>query len=465
MARLESTILKSLIKNEDYARKVLPFIKAEYFQDQSDKAVYEQIADFYAKYNAAPTNDALAISIAANKTLSQNITDGSQTLIKEFDDSPIPTEAWLIDNTEKFCQEKALHIAMYEAIDILEGKGKKAKGAIPELLTNALAVTFDPKVGHDYIEDANERYAYYHKVENKLRFSIDIYNKVTNGGVAPKTLNMLMGGIHVGKTAALCDLATGYLLNGYNVLYITKEMSEEEIARRIDANILNTPMDDVANLPKQVFENRIAQVNQKIGKGKLKIREFPTGSASVLHFRALVNELYLKKNFKPDVIIIDYINICASSRIKMGGSINSYTYIKSIAEEIRGLAKELELPIWSATQLNREGMKSSDPQMTDTSESLGLPATVDLLWILSRSEQLDNLGQICFTQAKNRYRDISKDTKFVVGFDRPKMRFFDVSASAQANVQQPTVNLNANNNPFSTKPKIGPTDTSSWKIT
>ena len=425
--------------------------------------IYKHVYDFYQKYDAAPTKEALAIILSQDKSLQEAVALAALKTVNEFNADPLPTEDWMLTNTEKFCKDRALFNAMMEGINIMEDTSKKDVGAIPDLLQKALAITFDPKVGHDYIEDAQARYDYYHKVENKIKFDVDILNKVTNGGVTPKTLNMFMGGIHVGKSAALCHLAAAYLSQGLNVLYITLEMSEEETAKRIDANLLNTEMDQIDMLPKNVYDSRMLAVAGKT-KGKLIIKEYPTGGASVIHFRAIVNELFLKKNFKPDIIIIDYVNICASSRIKMGGSINSYTYIKSVAEEVRGLAKELQVPIWSATQLNRDGMKSSDPTITDTSESLGLPATVDLLWILVRSEALDNLGQLMIVQAKNRFRDISKDPKFVIGWDRPKMRFHDTTAQAQQNIiqtttQQPTPTISQKKSGR----QIGPT--TGWKIT
>jgi replicative DNA helicase len=469
IARIEVTILRSLLKDEDFARKVLPFIKPDYFRSESDKVVYATIHEFYTKYDKAPTPDALIIGIDANKKLTEKVHLDAKNLVTQFGTDPLPVHQWLLDNTEAFCKEKALYNAMTESISIMEGdtKTKKTTGSIPQMVTEALSISFDPRVGHDYIEDADARYDYYHRIEAKLPFTLDTLNRVTNGGITDKTLNVLMGGIHVGKTALLCALTASYLLQGKNVLYITLEMSEEEIAKRIDANLLNAPMDDVVTLPKQVFQQRIAGVKQKIGQGALKIEEYPTGgSANVLHFRALLNELYLKKNFKPDVIVIDYLNNCGSSRIKLGGSINLYSYIKAIAEEIRGLAIETNTRIWSATQFNRDGMKTSDPSMTDTSESIGLPAVVDLLWMLVRSEELDNLGQIQVSQAKNRYRDITKDPKFIIGFDRPKMRIYDVGQSAQPiATKQPLVNMGTppSSKP-GTKPKIGPSATAEWKI-
>ncbi len=464
-ARIETTILRALLRSEQYARKVLPFIQQEYFPEKSDGVVFHHTYEFYQKYSKAPTKEALTIMLSQDKTLQESVAQAAHKTITEFTDEPLPAEDWMLSHTEKFCKERALFNGMMKGISIMEGTEKETTGAIPELLTKALAITFDPRVGHDYLEDANERYDYYHKVENKIKFDLDILNKVTNGGVTTATLNMLMGGIHVGKSAGLCHLAASYLSQGYNVLYITLEMSEKETAKRIDANLLNTNMDDIDMLPKNVYENRMSLVAGKT-KGKLVIREFPTAGASVNHFRALINELFLKKNFKPQVILIDYINICASSRIKMGGSINTYSYVKSIAEEVRGLAKEFDVPIWSATQLNREGMKSSDPTMTDTSESVGLPATCDLLWILVRSEQLDNLGQLMIVNAKNRYRDIGKDPKFVIGWDRAKMRYHDVAASAQQgiiqNTQQATTTPTATPNNRQQSKQIGPT--SGWKI-
>lgn len=389
------------------------------------------MADFINKYNQQPTFDALQIEIDNVR----GVTDDSVKKVQETlnllnEDTNQTNLDWLVENTEKFCQEKAIYNAITESLEIMNGKGKLSKGAIPTLLSDALAISFDPNVGHDYIEQANERYEHYHRVEERLRFDLDFFNKITKNGVPRKTLNVVMGGVGGGKSLTLCHFSAGYLSMGKNVLYITLELAEEEVAKRIDANLMNITFDDLQALPKDLYDKRIANLKQKTN-GKLIIKEYATATASTIHFRSLLNELNLKKGFVPDVIMVDYLNICASSRIKPGNGVNSYTYVKAIAEELRGLAVEHNVPIWSATQLTRSGYTSSDPGMEDTSESFGLPATADFFVALVVTEQLSQLNQIMVKQLKNRYNDPGLNKRFVIGVDRARMKLYDVEASAQ----------------------------------
>jgi archaellum biogenesis ATPase FlaH len=389
------------------------------------------VADFINKYNQQPTFDALQIEIDNVR----GVTDDSVKKVQETlnllnEDTNQTNLDWLVENTERFCQEKAIYNAITESLEIMNGKGKLSKGAIPTLLSDALAISFDPNVGHDYIEQANERYEHYHRVEERLRFDLDFFNKITKNGVPRKTLNVVMGGVGGGKSLTLCHFSASYLSMGKNVLYITLELAEEEVAKRIDANLMNITFDDLMALPKDLYDKRIANVKQKTN-GKLIIKEYATATASTIHFRSLLNELNLKKGFVPDVIMVDYLNICASSRIKPGNGVNSYTYIKAIAEELRGLAVEFNVPIWSATQLTRSGYTSTDPGMEDTSESFGLPATADFFVALIVTEQLSQLNQIMVKQLKNRYNDPGLNKRFIIGVDRSKMKLYDVEQSAQ----------------------------------
>jgi replicative DNA helicase len=415
---------------EDYTRKVLPFLKQDYFSSLEDKLLFKQILQFITKYNKQPTYDALEIEVDnIHGGTDQAIKNIQETLKRLKSDTNITNLDWLIDSTEKFCQEKAIYNAITESLEIMKGKTSKQKGAIPGLLTDALAVTFDPNIGHDFLEQYDERFEYYHRVEERIPFDLDVFNKATKNGVSKKTLNLVMGGVHTGKTLFLCHLSSGYLTAGKNVLYITLEMSEEEIAKRIDANTLNVSLDDLMVLPQELYDNKIQKLKSKT-QGKLIIKEFAGASASVMHFKSLLNELLLKKNFVPDVIMIDYLNLCASSRVK--ASDNLYNYVKSIAEEVRGLAQQVGIPIWSATQLNRTGFASSDPDMTDTAESFGLPATVDLQWVLVTNDQLKSLNQMVVKQLKNRYDDLEKMKRFVIGVDKTKMRLYEVEQAAQS---------------------------------
>ena len=436
MKRLEQTILKNLIYNEEFTRKVLPFIKPEYFSDQTEKIVFKEIFDFVDKYKTLPSHEALVINFTEAKNLTEpQVKDSIELLneIKQTKDETVELK-WLSEHTEKFCQDKAIYNAIMESVSILDDKnGKKSKGEIPQLLADALGVSFDSNVGHDYIQDSDDRYDFYHRVESRIKFDLDIFNKITKGGLPFKTLNIALAGTGVGKSLFMCHCAAGALSQGSNVLYITLEMAEEKIAERIDANLLNITMDELHTISKEDYERKFSALKNKV-QGKLIIKEYPTASASTLHFRALLNELALKKNFRPDIIFIDYLNICASSRIRPGGNVNSYTYIKSIAEELRGLAVEFNLPVVSATQTTRSGYSNSDVDLTDTSESFGLPATADFMFALITNEELEELGQIMVKQLKNRYSDPNYYKRFVVGVDRSKMRLYDTEQSAQDDI-------------------------------
>jgi replicative DNA helicase len=434
--KLEQAILKNLVYNEDYLRKVLPFIKPEYFSDRTEKTLFDEITSFTETYNNPPTPEALSIAIKEKNTLTDDEVKKCEDYIKEIE-AHRTTEAeiqWLIDKTEKFCQEKAIYNGVLRAISILDGKDKSHdKGAIPSILSDALAVSFDTTVGHDYLENSDARFEFYHRKEERIPFDLDCFNKITKGGLPAKTLNIALAGTGVGKSLFMCHVAAGAMVQGKNVLYITLEMAEEKIAERIDANLLNVTLDDLMDLPKDMYDKKVARVRDKC-TGKLIIKEYPTASASVTHFRTLLNELNLKRSFVPDIIFIDYLNICCSSRIKAGANINSYTYVKSIAEELRGLAVEHNVPIVSATQTTRSGFTSSDPGLEDTSESFGLPATADLMFALISSEELEELGQIMVKQLKNRYNDPTFHKRFTLGVDRAKMKLFDIEQSAQMGI-------------------------------
>jgi len=436
MNRLEQTILKNLIYNEEYSRKVLPFIRPDYFSDNIEKTVFKEVFDFTNHYKNPPTHEALVINFTEKRDVSEDVVKGAIELLNELNQAKEePTETpWLIDQTEKFCQDKAIYNAIMESVGILDSKThNKSKGEIPQLLSDALGVSFDNTVGHDYINDSDARYEAYHRVESRIRFDLDLFNKITKGGLPIKTLNIALAGTGVGKSLFMCHVASGCLSQGHNVLYITMEMAEEKIAERIDANLLNIDLNELHTLSKEDYERKFSALKSKT-HGKLIIKEYPTASASVLHFRALLNDLAIKKNFKPDIIFIDYLNICCSARIKPGANVNSYSYIKSIAEELRGLAVENALPIVSATQTTRSGFSSSDPGLEDTSESFGLPATADFMFALVTNEELEALGQILVKQLKNRYGDPNDYKRFVLGIDRAKMRLYDAEPSAQADI-------------------------------
>ena len=429
--KIELTILKNLIHNEDFARKTLPFLKEEYFSDSSERNVYKRISEFMMKYNNRPTREVIGIDIESSSNLSEEDHRRSMELVRNLIEPEPSNPEWLLETTENFCQERAVYNAVMDSISILDGKDtNRTKNSIPSILSDALAVSFDSHIGHDFIEDYEQRFDYYHRKEEKLAFDLDLMNKITRGGLSRKSLNIILAGTGVGKTLAMCHMTAANLAMGKNVLYITMEMAEEKIAERIDANLLNVASEDLAALPKDMYEKKIAKLKGKT-TGKLIIKEYPTASAHVGHIRHLINELNLKRNFVPDIIYIDYLNICMSSRIKTGSNVNSYTYIKAIAEELRGLAVEKNVPIVSATQTTRSGYTSSDPGLEDTSESFGLPATADFMIALVRTEELDERGQVMIKQLKNRYSDPAEHKRFVVGIDRAKMRLFDAEDSAQ----------------------------------
>ena len=432
-SRLETTILNNLIHNEDYARRVIPFLQADYFQDFTEKSIFQTVYAYVDKYKSVPDVEALTIDIQKipqtedqNKTIKEYLTN--------FTSYSKVDEQWLLDQTEKFCKDKAIYNAILDGIHIIDGKSKdQTPEAIPSILSDALAVSFDTHVGHDYIEQAEERFEYYHEVEEKIPFDLDFFNKITKGGLPPKTLNVCLAGTGVGKSLFMCHVASSALLQNKNVLYISLEMAEKRIAERIDANLMNISLEDLHDLPRRMFDSRMEKLQKKT-EGKLIIKEYPTASAHCGHFRALYNELLLKKQFRPDIIFIDYINICASSRFKYGSNVNSYTYIKGIAEEMRGLAVELNVPIVSATQTTRQGFVSTDIGLEDTSESFGLPATADLMFALISTEELEDLNQMLVKQLKNRYNDPTANKRFIIGVDRAKMRLYDVSQKAQTDL-------------------------------
>ena len=433
MERIETTILRNLVFNEEYSRKVIPFIEPDYFEQRTEKIIFKEITEFIVKYGAAITTEALRIELENRTDLSEMEIKESREITAGFNDSPVEKQ-WLLDTTEKWCRDRAIYLALMESVSIADGQDKeKNRDAIPSILSDALAVSFDNHIGHNYLEDYKERYEAYHRKEDRIPFDLEYFNKITKGGLPNKTLNIALAGTGVGKSLFMCHMASSVLLNGSNVLYITMEMAEEKIAERIDANLLNVPIQDLVDLPRTSFENKVTNLSKKT-QGQLIIKEYPTASAHSGHFKALLNELALKKSFKPDIIFVDYLNICASSRYKGSANINSYTLVKSIAEELRGLAVETEVPIVSATQTTRSGYGSSDVDLTDTSESFGLPATADLMFALISTEELEQLGQIMVKQLKNRYNDLSVFKRFVVGIDRAKMRLYDCEQTAQDNI-------------------------------
>jgi replicative DNA helicase len=433
MDKVEFLILRNLLYNEQYTRKVIPFIKAEYFEDVNQKIVFEEILNFIQEYNELATKEVLCIEIENRKDINETSFNEIIHLINHLDDVPVEFE-WLVNTTEKWCRDRAIYLALMEAIQVADGKDqKKNRDSIPSILQDALAVSFDTHIGHDYLEDYEQRYESYHRKEEKIEFDLEYFNKITKGGLPNKTLNIALAGTGVGKSLFMCHVASSVLLQGRNVLYITLEMAEERIAERIDANLLNVPIQDIGELPKSTFETKVNNLAKKT-QGTLIIKEYPTASAHAGHFKSLLNELALKKSFRPDIIFIDYLNICSSSRFRGGSNVNSYTLVKSIAEELRGLAVEFNVPIVSATQTTRSGFGSSDVELTDTSESFGLPATADLMFALISTEELEELGQILVKQLKNRYNDPTIFKRFVVGIDRAKMRLYDVEQSAQKDI-------------------------------
>jgi replicative DNA helicase len=433
METIEKTILKNLILNEDYTRKVLPFLKKDYFDSVHEKVIFEESEKFIGEYNKCPTVEILNIECEKRSDINQETFQSVVDSLSEFD-TDSSNEEWLTDVTEKWCRDRAIYLALVESIGIADGNNeKKGIDAIPSILSDALSVSFDNHVGHDYLQDASERFDFYHQKEERIPFDLEFFNKITKGGLCNKSLNIALAGTGVGKSLFMCHVAASVLLRGKNVLYITMEMAEEKIAERIDANLLNIPIQQLTDLPRSMFENKVNKLAEKT-QGSLIIKEYPTASAHSGHFRSLLNELALKKSFRPDIIFVDYLNICASERYRGNSTVNSYSYIKAIAEELRGLAVETRVPIVSATQTTRSGYGSSDVELTDTSESFGLPATADLMFALISTDELEDLGQIMVKQLKNRYNDPTVNKRFVVGIDRAKMRLYDCEQSAQDDI-------------------------------
>ncbi len=433
MDKVEFLILRNLLHNEEYVRKVIPFIKAEYFEDANQKIVFQEILSFVQEYNQPTTKEVLCIEVEKRKDVNEDSFKQLIHLIECLDDVPVEF-GWLVDTTEKWCRDRAIYLALMESIHIADGEDeKKNRDSIPSILSDALSVSFDTHIGHDYLLDYEQRYESYHRKEEKIEFDLEYFNKITKGGLPNKTLNIALAGTGVGKSLFMCHVASSVLLQGRNVLYITLEMAEERIAERIDANLLNVPIQDIGDLPKSMFESKVNSLAKKT-QGSLIIKEYPTASAHAGHFKSLLSELALKKSFRPDIIFIDYLNICSSSRFRGGSNVNSYTLVKAIAEELRGLAVEFNVPIVSATQTTRSGYGSSDVELTDTSESFGLPATADLMFALISTEELEELGQILVKQLKNRYNDPTIHKRFVVGIDRAKMRLYDCEQSAQNDI-------------------------------
>jgi len=431
--RIETTILSNLIHNEDYTRKAIPFIKEEYFQDQVEKVIYKTIWDYVDRYKNNPDVEALLIEIGKATYTDDQYKSATDYLSEKITESKVELQ-WLLDETEQWCKDKAIYQAILNGIQIIDGKDKdKTPEAIPTILTEALSVSFDTHIGHDYLEQSIDRYEFYHTVEDKIPFDLDYFNRITKGGLPKKTLNVCLAGTGVGKSLFMCHSASATLMQGKNVLYITMEMAEEKIAERIDANLMNISMEDLHDLPRHMYEDRFGKVQKKT-HGRLIVKEYPTASAHCGHFRSLLNELALKKDFKPDIIFVDYLNICASSRFRASAAVNSYTYIKAIAEELRGLAVECNLPIVSATQTTRTGFVSTDIGLEDTSESFGLPATADLMFALISTDELEELNQMLVKQLKNRYNDPTLNKKFIVGVDRGKMKLYDVAQTAQTDL-------------------------------
>ena len=431
--RIELTILRTFIHDEEYLRKVLPFIDREYFEERIEKIIFVEISDFAQVYDKCLSTEILSIEIQKRDDISEEEYKNASQLLETLSE-PSSHDQWLLDTTEVWCRDRAIYLALMESISIADGKDdKKGRDAIPSILSDALAVSFDNHIGHDYLEDYEDRYESYHRKEERIEFDLDLFNKITKGGIPNKTLNIALAGTGVGKSLFMCHVASSVLLQGKNVLYITLEMAEEKIAERIDANLLNVNIQNITDLPKPMFEKKVHKLKKKT-QGELIIKEYPTASAHSGHFKALLNELSLKKSFKPDIIFIDYLNICASSRYRANSNVNSYSYIKAIAEELRGLAVEANLPIVSATQTTRSGYGSSDVDLTDTSESFGLPATADLMFALISTEELEGLNQIMVKQLKNRYNDPTIYKRFVIGIDRAKMRLYDCEQKAQEDI-------------------------------
>ena len=433
--RIEEKILSNLIHDEHYCRQVVPFIKKDYFADRKEAILAEEIVKFFTEYNKPLTKDILSIEVGNRRDLNDKEANEIQEYINSLSTEPVNDE-WIVKSTEQFCKDKAVYNAILKGISIIDGRDKnQTPDAIPSILSDALAVSFDNHIGHDYLDDSDSRFDFYHRVEEKIPFDLEMFNKITKGGLSKKTLNIALAGTGVGKSLFMCHVAASSLTQGNNVLYITMEMAEERIAERIDANLMNITMDELKVIDKDVFDNRVKKIQNKT-QGKLIVKEYPTASAHAGHFRALLDELKLKKEFVPDIIFIDYLNICSSARVRGGANVNSYTLVKSIAEELRGLAVEHNVPIVSATQTTRSGFANSDPGLEDTSESFGLPATADFMFALVSNEELQELNQIIVKQLKNRYNDPSYYKRFVVGIDRAKMKLYDVEASAQTGLSE-----------------------------
>ena len=470
MSQIDKTIIGGLLGDSDYCKRVIPFLQEEYFHDRVDRALFRAIKGFVDEYKGIPTKEALAISLESNSNLTEDEFKRCKDLLTETARSPKQDTQWLVDTTEKFCKDKAIYNAILQSIQIIDGKDKvHTPHALPEILSQALAVSFDTNVGHDYLEDYDSRYEFYHRVERKIPFDLEMFNVVTKGGITPKTLNIIMAGTGVGKSLFMCHHAAACLMQNKNVLYITLEMSEERIAERIDANIMDITMDDLALLSREMYETRLKSCTRGVS-GKLIVKEYPTSAANVGHFRILLDELRMKKQFTPDIIFVDYINICSSARFKSGNNINSYGYVKAIAEELRGLAMERDVPIVSATQVNRAGFSSTDVDLTDTSESFGLPHTADLMIALITTEELEKSGQIMVKQLKNRYNSKGANKKFIVGLNYAKMKFYDIDLGQSKTLTDSNITEDEDNS-FGAgygkrdfKSKFGKRDTSDWTI-
>jgi len=468
---VELVILENLVHNDEYARRVIPFLKKEYFHDKKERILFESIQDFVIQYNNLPTKEAISIGLNKDKNITEDEYKGISELLGNLEKKEtLPDHDWLINETENFCKDKAVYNAIMESIHIIDGKSAtKTENAIPHILSDALSVSFDTHIGHDYIEDSDERYEFYHKVEQKVSFDLDFFNTITGGGTPQKTLNVVMAGTGVGKSLFMCHHAANCLSQNLNVLYITCEMAEERIAERIDANLMDITMDDLKDLPKQMYDKKLNTKTAGI-TGKLIIKEYPTATANANHFRILLDELSMKKKFKPDVIFIDYLNICASARLKSGGNINTYQYVKSIAEELRGLAVEYNVPVWSATQTNRTGFSSTDVGLEDTSESFGLPATADFMFALIATDELDEQNQVLVKQLKNRYNTTVVNRKFILGINRAKMKLYDVKKDQQSGLVQSNqsdtsvLGSGFNGESFDEKFKVSKEKFSSWNI-
>lgn len=471
MKSIEFVILENLIYNDEYARRVVPFLKSEYFHNKKERVVFENIRNFIIEYNSLPTKEAISINLDKDKSITEDEYMGISELLDSLKKKEtLPEQAWLLKETEKFCKDKAVYNAIMESIHIIDGKSAtKTENAIPHILSDALSVSFDTHIGHDYIEDSDERYEFYHRVEQKVPFDLDFFNTITGGGTPQKTLNIVMAGTGVGKSLFLCHHAANCLTQNLNVLYITMEMAEERIAERIDANLMDITMDDLKDLPKQMYDSKLNTKTAGI-TGKLIIKEYPTATANANHFRILLDELAMKKKFKPNIIFIDYLNICASSRLKSGGNINTYQHVKSIAEELRGIAVEYNVPVWSATQTNRAGFSSTDVGLEDTSESFGLPATADFMIALIATEELDEQNQILVKQLKNRYNTTVINRKFILGINHAKMKLYDVKKEQQAGLVQSnqtektTLGSGFGGESFDDKFKVAKEKFSDWKV-